>query len=354
MRHFLRAVVPLVLASFVVSAPACKPKRDRDSDSDERRDKKRNDKDDDKSSGDKGSDTKGAGDKSAGDRSSGGTGASDTPKNANGDDPIVADDVPWMRQRTTAIYGILKAALTGEEASNVAQIPLVFDPAPEINAFAACLKTGAALVAFTDRLMAIQAHLARASATDEVFGTKKATEYENHVVASRGNSKPPAGLFDPAQDRDRRKLARQHQLFDEAVAFTLGHELAHHYLKHTGCIGNDRTQATTADLGRTLSRQLPAFNQVNESSSDTYGVHNVLTAGKKQSPAWTERGGLLTFQLFRALRRNESVLDGVLDFHRTHPHPDVRAPIVEAAAEAWRLTGGIKLPAIPALKLPGL
>ena len=50
---------------------------------------------------------------------------------------------------------------------------------------------------------------------------------------------------------DPRKLARQKMLFDEQLAFVLGHELAHHYRGHTGCADGaaDSNVVTPQDIG---------------------------------------------------------------------------------------------------------
>jgi hypothetical protein len=276
------------------------------------------------------------------------------PKPVVTNDPINAVDVAWMRQRSKQIYADLIAGLGSEEQAKVRAIPLLFDERPgEINAFAACLKTGEALVAFTDTLMTMEAQYARATANDQIFGTSKVKDYLSHLKRTKGTAKPPAGLFDPTQDQDGRKVDAQQLLFSEAVAFTLGHELAHHYLSHTGCVGSDAKQATAADLGRVLVHELPALNQLNEIAADTYGTFNVLTSGKRQTPPWTENGGLLTLRLLNAMG-DEGLGESLLDFERTHPHAAIRIPVVEQSARTWRATGGRSLPTIPNIPLPGL
>ena len=59
---------------------------------------------------------------------------------------------------------------------------------------------------------------------------------------------------------------------DDIIAFTFGHELAHHYLGHTGC-ANGQPMGAGPDptkLGRLLS-VLPAVNQLGEAASDSAG-----------------------------------------------------------------------------------
>ncbi|MBW2459633.1 MAG: M48 family metalloprotease, partial [Deltaproteobacteria bacterium] len=163
--------------------------------------------------------------------------------------------------------------------------------------------------------------------------------------------RPQAGFFDANQDADGRKVQRQHQLFNEELAFVLGHELAHHYLNHTGCAGGGG-MITPADIGRVLSRAVPGFNQPNEVTADTHGVQNTLTAGSRQQGyKWTEGGAMLTLDFFLALKSMtpaESILFG---FELSHPHPAFRKPIVVQAANNWR-AGGTATP-FP-FPIPGL
>jgi hypothetical protein len=157
--------------------------------------------------------------------------------------------------------------------------------------------------------------------------------------------RPPIGFVDPLQHIDGRKVARQHQLFDEQVAFVLGHELGHHHLGHLGCTAPGGTGATAAQLGRLLSRALPAFNQPNEIAADIAGTNNTLDAGKRrtQGHRLTEGGAMLTLDFFAGLDRfTPSTV--VFNFERSHPHPLLRKPIVAQTANNWRNTGGVGFP----------
>jgi predicted Zn-dependent protease len=95
---------------------------------------------------------------------------------------------------------------------------------------------------------------------------------------------------------------------------------------------------------------VPLFNQPNELASDVYGIQNVLQAGK-DGQGWKEDGALLMLRAFRA-RTRQSLQDSlVFGFERTHPHPDLRIPVVEQTARTWRLSGGRSLPKLPNVRL---
>jgi Zn-dependent protease with chaperone function len=220
-------------------------------------------------------------------------------------------------------------------------IPLVVDSTPgEVNAFAACTQQGKAGMAITDGLLEITAQLARAKAIDELAGTRKVDDYiqflAQHQKPKQPIVRPQAGFFDPALDVDPRKLERQRQLLDEALAFILGHELAHHYLNHLPCTAG---VAGVAEVGHLLSGAVPMLNQPNELMADTYGTNNVLTAGsRRQGYRFTEGGGLLTMQFFSGLDRLSP--GDIFSFERSHPPPQLRSPLITQAANTWRAYGG--------------
>lgn len=252
----------------------------------------------------------------------------------------------WLRQQTMAIHRELVQALPNAERARVASIPLVFDPTPgEVNAFAACVD-GKALMAVTDGMLDIAAHLAETQAIDEVFGTRKLDEYISLVAHNQRENapvvRPPPGFLSPAQTMNASVVARAHQLFDELIAFVLGHELAHHHLGHLPCTGSPGLLGT-AEIGRALSSAVPLFNQPNELAADVAGTQTVLSAGRAHRPPWTEGGALLTMRFFSGLDRLTPA-DIVFAFERTHPHPAVRTPVIQQTANAWRLTGGAWMP----------
>ena len=231
------------------------------------------------------------------------------------------------------------AALPPNQRGRVNGIPLVFDDTVgEVNAFAACLN-GAAAMALTDGILEISGNLARARSYDELIGTNKTGEYIGLIARTRQPQRPlaapPAGFYPIAQIADTRRLNRELQLFDEQIAFILGHELAHHYLGHLPCTA--RSDIPIAEINRTLAAAIPAFNQPNELGSDISGVNNLLTAGR--TSGWTEGGALLTLEFFAGLQ-SFGVQDIIFGFERSHPPPQLRRPVVQQTASAWRFTGG--------------
>jgi hypothetical protein len=264
-------------------------------------------------------------------------------------DPINFGDINFMRQRSQAVMAELVAALPAAQRGAVQNIPLVIeDKVGEVNAFAACIQ-GKALMAITDGLMQIQANMARARATDEIFGSNKFNQYIQFVAKFQKPKQPivqpQPSFWVPQQDTDGRKVQRQHQLFEEELAFVLGHELAHHYLQHTGCAGPQIAIITPADIGRVLSNTVPLFNQPNEITADTNGINNLLTAGKmRQGYHWTENGALLTLNFFLALKKITPAEAILFAFELSHPHPSFRIPIVQNTANQWRSSGGTAPP----------
>ena len=275
-----------------------------------------------------------------------------------GNDPINNVDVGWLRQEASSVLAELVAALPPASQAKVQGIPLVADPTVgEVNAFAACDDAGAPLMAITDGLLEVEAFTAQFKATDELFGTRKVDQYGNLIAQGlRPKSplpKPPPGMIDPGQHGDARKVARQHQLLAEQIAFVLGHELGHHHLGHTGCANGQAGSrgVSPADFGRVLSRALPAFNQPNEIAADVAGTNNLLAAGaRRQGAKWNEEGAMLTLGFFATLDKL-SVQTVALGFLLTHPHPLMRIPIVQQTANGWRASGGTPLP-FPSI--PGL
>lgn len=265
-------------------------------------------------------------------------------------DPINTDNRQWERSRAQQILGILVAALPAAQQQRVQGIPLVVDSTPgEVNAFAACTQDGKALITITDALYDIEAHLADAKATDEMFHTNKTQQYIQLIAKYQQPNKPvvqpAANFFNPAQQANAARVARQHVLYDEQVAFVLGHELAHHYLGHLNCTG--RGGLDPQEIGRVLSSAVPLFNQPNEFAADAAGTNNVLTAGARQGTHWTEEGAILTMQFFEGVEQLSPV-DILFGFDRSHPAPQLRIPVIEQTANAWRATGGKGLP-IPTL-----
>jgi hypothetical protein len=261
-------------------------------------------------------------------------------------DPISNRDLNFLRQSGQQILNELVGALPAAKQQRVFGIPLVVDDTPgEVNAFAACSSTGRSAMAITDGLLLIGASLSEAQAHDELFGTRKVDEYVQLVAANLQPGQPvplpPPGFFPGATDP--RVVARQHQIFEEVVAFVLGHELGHHHLGHLPCTaGADPLGA--GEAARILSNQVALFNQPNEIAADLAGTNNVLDAGRNRAAQgfynWTENGGLLTMRFFAAFGQ----FNILTSFERSHPPAQLRTPIIQQAANTWRATGGAPFP----------
>ena len=254
-----------------------------------------------------------------------------------------------MRSSAQGILQELVGALASQHKARVQGIPLVFDPEPgEVNAFAACTRDGKSLMAISDGLLEVAAFLAKAQANDELFRTNKVDEYIRLLAQQQRPGqplvRPSAGFFDGAHQGDTRRWTRQRALFEEQIAFVLGHELGHHYLGHLPCTAGGPVGANAAELNHALSSALPLLNQPNELASDVSGTQNVLTAGSRRTSGarWTEAGGLLTMRFFGGLQQLTPA-DLLFAFERSHPPALVRKPVIEQTAAAWRATGGATL-----------
>ncbi|MGA2450594.1 MAG: hypothetical protein ABTD50_18155 [Polyangiaceae bacterium] len=237
--------------------------------------------------------------------------------------------------------------LSAQNRVRVVNVPLVFDPNPnEVNAFAGCDDGGAPFVAATEGLLEAIDAISQTRSTDELYGTKTYGAYvgataPRMVSQGGGRAALPAGIL-PAQALvDVRRISRAHEMFDEIVGFTFGHELAHHYLGHTGCANGQAAGLGPAleQLGRIVTNFGNVFNQPNEIAADSAGCVNVLYAGLARAPVayrWSEAGGLALLDFFAALER-ASGANPLLGILRTHPNPGLRIPIVQGVATTWRL-----------------
>ena len=258
----------------------------------------------------------------------------------------------FIRQEAKAVLDALVAALPNDARARVMGIPLaVIEDPKEVNAYAGCDKSGRAFMGITAPLLTLQAASSEAKAFDELYGTQHYGEYVGLVANSVRGGKAVQGLA-PGKlavpgALDPRKLSRQKFLYDQQLAFVLGHELAHHYRGHTGCANGGASAGVSGeDIGRLLSNAVPVFNQPLEIEADVHGVRNTLDAGARQpgSP-WTEEGAMMTLDFFNRLSQfGPEVL--LLGFFQTHPHPTLRIPIVQSTAQQWRQSGGTQ-PASP-------
>jgi hypothetical protein len=255
----------------------------------------------------------------------------------------------WQNE-LRGILNELLAALSPSNQALVRGIPLVFDPTPEINAFAGCDEQGAPFLAATSGILEAVDAIAQTKATDELFGTQTYETYSNTVLPQLVRSETaraglPSGLIPANLGGDPRRWSRAHEIFDEVLAFTFGHELAHHYLGHTGCAkgqGGSAGGPDPARLGRLLSNAVPLFNQAGEASADSAGAYNSLDAGRARRPqyAWSENGGLTLLDFFARLERaagqgGPMSLLNPIQVLRSHPNPLARIPLLQAVARTW-------------------
>jgi hypothetical protein len=252
----------------------------------------------------------------------------------------------WQAE-VRAVASELVSHLSAQNRARVVNVPIVFDPNPnEVNAFAGCDDSGAPFLAATEGLLEAVDAIAQTRSTDELYGTQTYAAYVNatapRLVSQQGGSAAlPPGII-PAQALfDVRRISRGHEMFDEIVAFTFGHELSHHYLGHTGC-ANGQAQGigpALEQLGRIVTNLGNVFNQPNEVAADSAGCINVLDSGLARSSSayrWRETGGLALLDFFAGLER-ASGANPFLGFLRTHPNPGLRIPIVQGVAATWRL-----------------
>jgi len=189
--------------------------------------------------------------------------------------------------------------------------------------------------------------MAQTTATDEMFGTHTYDAWTAaatpHVLAQ--NPESPAlqiGLIQPQFAVDPRRLSRAHEIFDEIVAFTFGHELSHHYLGHTSCaIGDQHPPQNLDDLAKLLARRasrVPLFNQPNEIAADNWGIINVLETGKaRASPQyhWSERGSLILLDFFSRVEASAGMNNLLVAFLVSHPNSRYRMTLVQQTAATW-------------------
>lgn len=262
------------------------------------------------------------------------------------DDPINRADIQYQRSRVLEVNRELVAALPSSQGSRVSQLPLTFDSNPrEVNAYAACTRSGKATIAITDGMLALAAYLAQLQAVDEALGSRHFDEYVALVArnqSSQGVLVAPRAEWCPVELRNQAsKVSRQHQLDDEIMAFVIAHELGHHYLNHLPC--TSILPLNAAEIGLLVTDAIPAFNQPNEVAADVAGINNVLQAGRRRTAnQLSETGALLVLRFFQAL--DQASPDAVFNFERTHPPPSLREPIVRTAAQTFRVSGGVTWP----------
>lgn len=257
--------------------------------------------------------------------------------------------VAAQQQEVRNILAELINALSPQNQALVRGIPLTFDPTIEVNAFAGCDEQGTPFLAATTGILEAVDAIAQTKATDELFGTQTYEAYCNAVLpqlvkSDKARAALPSGIIPANLGPDPRRWSRAREIFDDVIAFTFGHELAHHYLGHTGCAKGQAMGSgpDPARLGRLLS-VVPIFNQAGEAASDSAGCINALDAGRARRPQyeWSDTGGVLLLDYFARIERAGggggplSLLNPV-QFLRSHPNPLARIPIVQTVAQNWR------------------
>lgn len=249
-----------------------------------------------------------------------------------------------MHSEVRTVLDELIAHLPTTQASRVRGIPLKLDPTPnDINAYAGCDAQGKPFLAGTEGLLQAIFAIAETKACDEIDAARSYDTYMAAVTPNLTSQSPGSPQLQPnvlpAQCMvDPRVLSHARELFDGIAAFTFGHELAHHYLGHTGCAINDSpfTQglATVEHLSQTL---IPAFNQPNEFAADTAGLYNVMDSGRARKPRyeWTEKGAMMLLEFFAKLEGQTNNI--AISFSRTHPSSAMREGWVRTTAATWRL-----------------
>ncbi|MEZ4392706.1 MAG: M48 family metalloprotease [Polyangiales bacterium] len=258
----------------------------------------------------------------------------------------------FQRSEVTSVFNELVAALPESERRRIVGIPLsVREQGNEPNAAAGCTR-GRSYMMITSALLTIIAASSEAKAWDELTNERRVEGYYTAVANVIRQHQPVIGItpgwLSGPMALDPRKLARQRHLFDEQVAFVLGHELAHHYRGHTPCASGgpaSPSDVTAEELTRVASTVVPPFNQPMETEADQWGITNTLDAGRnRQGGDWNEEGAMLSLDFFAHLSR----FNPATAFLRTHPHPNLRKPIIQAMAGNWR-NGGRPTQVIPGM-----
>ncbi len=247
----------------------------------------------------------------------------------------------FLRTEVTSVIEEVRQHLPPAHLARVANVPFhIVDDTNEPNAAAGCAPgNGAPMIMITQPMLTICAATAEARAYDELAHTTTYETYASSIMdmfrhgGVRGLA--PDALSGPLAT-DPRKLARQRHLFDEEVAFILGHEMAHHYRGHTGCApGGAASAAQAEDLERSLAQAAPPLEQPFEIEADMWGITSVLEAGHERAGGhWSDEGALLSLDTFRHLGETNTD-DLPMVFLSTHPPSMLRAPIVEQVARAW-------------------
>jgi Zn-dependent protease with chaperone function len=249
---------------------------------------------------------------------------------------------PMFQPEARAVLAELITRLPANYMNLVNGMPLQIDPDPtQVNAYATCTDSGSPYIAVTEGLLEAVDAIAQTRSTDELFGTQTYTTYTNAVLPGllqpNGRAALPQGII-PAQYLNLpQRLSRAHEMWDDIIAFTVGHEISHHYLGHTGCKG---TVGAIDLLGgwRALTQIVQPVNQINETAADSFGVTNVLNTGLARAPnyRWSEKGGLMLLDFFSRLEQAAGLTPGnPIGYLQSHPNSPSRVSEVLLVANTW-------------------
>jgi hypothetical protein len=234
------------------------------------------------------------------------------------------------------------ANLSPQNQAKIRGIPLVFDPNPyEINAFAGCNDQGSPFLAGTEGLLEAVDAIAQTRATDDLYGTRTYEQYASVITprlvqSDKASAALPPGIIPLNVLANPQRLSHAHEWFDDIVAFTFGHELAHHYLGHTGCATGQVVTPLT-NFGQLLSGA-PFVSQPMEVAADNFGVINSLDTGRARRPSyrWSEAGGVALLDFFARLEQAGGVSAlNLANLFRSHPYPTLRIPLIQLTARTW-------------------
>lgn len=260
----------------------------------------------------------------------------------------------WAEARTREIHRELLEGVLPAQRARVQGIPFhVVSDRVEPNAAAGCSEQRAPMLMITSAMIMVCAASAEARAYDELAGANALESYAQALLEDLRNGRAvralDRSLLSGPNASDPRRLARAIHLYDQQVAFILGHELAHHYRGHTGCAEDGATTASAREaeeLQRGLANAASPLEQPFEVEADVWGVTSVLERGRTRAGGvWNEEGALLSLEVFRHFG---PLAGGGVDvgvFLSTHPPSELRAPVVSQAAAMYR-------PGQPPLPIP--
>lgn len=258
----------------------------------------------------------------------------------------------FLEAEAGAVHQALVRALDEHERTQIVDVPFeIVAEQNEPNAAAGCTNGDRRpVMMITSAMLELAAGISEAKAYDELANTTTYETYVTAVVEQVQNERPIQGV-DPSLHRaphsiDAHKLARQRHLFDQQIAFIVGHELAHHYRGHTNCVaGRSDAEIQRDQLSQLLAHTVPPFSQPREVEADMWGIVDVLEAGQNRpGGSWTEEGALLNLDFFSRLS-NRGGAELLMIFLSTHPPSAVRIPIVRSTSQQW--TPGYRPPRMP-------